>query len=121
MLRPGDNPYNNCVVYSDYFFISPYHQYKALKTMQCPEEAKYMVKTGNKSYCIYDCKADTKYKYLYNGVCLENCPENTEADNYVCKEINDECSLGKNTLDNKYIIIVFYFCITFFKVNFWHF
>ena len=56
MFRPGENPYNNCVVYSDYYYITPYKQYKLLDTLQYPEESKYMVKTDTKSYCIYDCK-----------------------------------------------------------------
>ena len=102
MLRPGNNPYNNCVVYSDFYYISPYNQYKVLNNFQCPEESKYMVKKSNKRYCIYDCKADETNKYLYNGFCLEECPENTINDNYICKEIVDECKLGKNEIDINY-------------------
>ena len=104
MFRPGDNPYNNCVVYSDYYYITPYNQYKVLDNLQCPEESKYIVKDGNKSYCIYDCKADEIYKYLYDGVCYKNCPANTFNENYVCKEIIDGCNLGKNQMDEKYNI-----------------
>ena len=104
MFRPGDNPYNNCVVYSDYYYITPYNQYKVLDNLQCPEESKYIVKDGNKSYCIYDCKADEIYKYLYDGVCYKNCPTNTFNENYVCKEIIDGCNLGKNQMDEKYNI-----------------
>ena len=104
MFRPGDNPYNNCVVYSDYYYITPYNQYKVLDNLQCPEESKYIVKDGNKSYCIYDCKADEIYKYLYDGVCYKNCPINTFNENYICKEIIDECNLGKNQMDEKYNI-----------------
>ena len=62
MFRPGNNPYNNCVVYSDYYYITPYNQYKVLDSFQCPDQSKYMVKTKTKSYCIYDCKADDTYK-----------------------------------------------------------
>ena len=104
MFRPGDNPYNNCVVYSEYYYITPYNQYKVLNHLQCPEESKYMVKTENKSYCIYDCKADLEYKYLYNGVCMKECPENTINQNYICKEIIDECSLGENEMDKNTIV-----------------
>ena len=104
MFRPGDNPHNNCVVYSDYYYINPYNQYKALNTMQCPEESKYMVKTGNKSHCIYDCKEDLIYKYLYNGVCLQECPANTVNESFVCKEIVDKCNLGVNKLGDNIII-----------------
>ena len=102
MFRPGNNPYNNCVVYSDYYYITPYNQYKVLNNLQCPEESKYIVKDGNKSYCIYDCKADEKYKYLYNGICLKECPEGTINEDYICKEIVDECNLGENEMDKNY-------------------
>ena len=27
MFRPFNNPYNNCVVYSDYYYISSYNKY----------------------------------------------------------------------------------------------
>ena len=101
MFRPGDNPYNNCVVYSEYYYITPYNQYKALNTLQCPEESKYLVKDWNKSYCIYDCKKDEIYKYLYNGVCLKECPSNTVNKNYICNEIVDECNLGEVEMDEK--------------------
>ena len=104
MFRPGENPYNNCVVYSDYYYITPYNQYKVLDTLQCPEESKYMVKTETKSYCIYDCKEDAVYKYLYNGVCLQQCPEGTNNINYVCQEVEDKCTLGTNKMDNNIVI-----------------
>ena len=104
MFRPGENPYNNCVVYSYYYYITPYNQYKVLDTLQCPEESKYMVKTETKSYCIYDCKEDAIYKYLYNGVCLQQCPEGTNDINYVCQEVEDKCTLGTNRMDNNIVI-----------------
>ena len=99
MFRPGDNPYNNCVAYSDFYYITPYNQYKALNTLQCPEESKYLVKTEDKSYCIYDCKKDKVYQYLYNGVCLKECPSNTINKNYICNEIEDVCTLGEVEMD----------------------
>ena len=99
MFRPGDNPYNNCVAYSDFYYITPYNQYKALNTLQCPEESKYLVKTEDKSYCIYDCKKDKVYQYLYNGVCLKECPSNTINKNYICNEIEDICTLGEVEMD----------------------
>ena len=101
MFRPGDNPYNNCVVYSNFYYITPYDQYKALNTLQCPDESKYLVRNGDKNYCIYDCKADDTYKYLYNGECLKECPPDTINQNYVCKEIIDGCNLGEIQMDNK--------------------
>ena len=70
MFRPGNNPYNNCVAYSEYYYISGYNQYKNLKIYQCPEDAKYYIR--NKKSCIDDCQKDAEYKYLYNGNCLND-------------------------------------------------
>ena len=87
MLRPGDNPYNNCVVYSEYYYISAYNEYKPLDKPQCPEVAKYTIKNEqNKISCIYDCKVDKTYQYLYNGNCLRDCPIGTTNENFICKE-----------------------------------
>ena len=88
MFRPGPNPYNNCVVYSEYYYLSPYNEYKPLDSPQCPEEAKYSIKyDNNKTSCIFDCKADSIYKYLYNGYCLKKCPSGTSNNNnFVCIE-----------------------------------
>ena len=96
MFRPGDNPKNNCVVYSDFYYISPYGQYKVLDVLQCPEEAKFIIK--DKNFCIDDCKKDHEYKYLYNGICLKNCPEGTINEDYLCIENKDECKLVENDI-----------------------
>ena len=96
MLRPGYNPYNNCVVYSEFYYISNYNQFKSLKVYQCPEEAKYYIK--DKKSCIDDCKKDEKYKYLYNGNCLKECLEGTMNDNYICIVNNDKCFYGQNEI-----------------------
>ena len=91
MFRPGLNPYNNCVVYSEYYYLSPYNEYKPLMSPQCPEEAKYTIKySNNKTSCIYDCKADKIYKYLYNGNCLKACPEGTSYNGLICVETDPE-------------------------------
>jgi hypothetical protein len=75
MFRPGHNPKNNCVVFSENYYISPYDEYRPMNTPQCPEEAKYRINDdkNNKTSCIFDCKADEVYKYLYNGNCIKNC------------------------------------------------
>ena len=108
MFRPGDNPHNNCVVYSDNFYLSAYNEYKPLSSPQCPEEAKYKIITDNgQNFCIYDCKADKTHKYLYNGNCLEICPNGTINSNYICKETDpDMIYVSENPiyLDNKDII-----------------
>ena len=100
MLRPMDNPKNNCIAYSEYYyFTSSYNQIKSLSVYQCPEEAKYMIK--DKKSCIDDCKKDPDYQYLYNGNCVKECPSGTTADteNYICKVNNLKCTLGQNDLN----------------------
>ena len=89
MFRPGNNQKNNCVVFSEYYYLSSYGEYKPMSNPQCPEEAKYrIIDDNNKTSCIYDCKADEVYKYLYNGNCLKNCSEveGTENRDFICIE-----------------------------------
>ena len=97
MLRPYNNPYNNCVVYSEYYYyISSYNQFKSLDVYQCPEEAKYYIQ--EKKSCLDDCKKDKDYKYLYNGNCIKECPAGTHNENYVCILDEDKCILGQNDI-----------------------
>ena len=92
MFRPGDNPHNNCVVYSEFYYLSPYGEYKPLNSPQCPEEAKFKINNeeDQKIACIYDCKMDKVYKYLYNGNCIKSCSEieGTQNVSFICKETN---------------------------------
>ena len=96
MLRPGYNPNNNCVAYSKYFLIDSYDRYKSLEVLNCPEEARYVVK--EKNYCIYDCKKDEEYKYLYNGECVKSCPKNTKNTSFFCLETPNQGYLGYNEI-----------------------
>ena len=96
MFRPGDNPHNNCVVYSEFYYLSSYNQYKSLNIYQCPEEAKYYIK--EKKSCINDCKKDNEYRYLYNGNCLKECPTGTINNSFVCITDSNKCTLGKNEI-----------------------
>ena len=96
MFRPGDNPHNNCVAYSEFYYIDSYNQYKSLNKLNCPEEAKYLIK--EKKSCIYDCKQDKEYKYLYNGQCLKECPSDTTNVSFVCTERLSKAYLAVNDL-----------------------
>ena len=97
MFRPGNNPKNNCVVYSKYYYITPYDQYKAMDVFKCPEEAKYMI--IEKNSCIYNCQKDDKYKYLYNGNCVEQCPSGTYNENFVCKVNSSKCTFAEKDIN----------------------
>ena len=96
MFRPGENPHNNCVAYSEFYYINSYNQYKSLNKLNCPEEAKYLIK--EKKSCIYDCKQDNEYKYLYNGQCLKECPSDTTNVSFVCTERLSKGYLAVNDL-----------------------
>ena len=102
MFRPGDNPNNNCVVYSDYYYLSAYGEYKPLNSPQCPDEAKFMVKEdNNKICCIYDCKEHKDNKFLYNGNCIKSCDEipGTSNVNNICKETDiNKIFIGEKSL-----------------------
>ena len=97
MFRPGNNPKNNCVVYSEFYYISSYNQYKALDILQCPDEAKYLIK--DKKSCIDDCTKDEQYKYLYNGNCVKECPSHTSIEESICKVESDKCCYGEKELN----------------------
>ena len=97
MFRPGNNERNNCVAYSEFYYISSYNQYKSLNIFQCPDEARYIIK--DKKSCIDDCKKDIEYKYLFNGNCLKECPTETVEENYICKVDSAKCSFGQNDLN----------------------
>ena len=99
MFRPGNNTYNNCVVYSEFYYMTSYNQFKALEVYQCPEESKYYI--IDKKSCIDDCKKDSEYKYLYNGNCVKECPSDTTNENNVCKVATEQCTKGENGLNLK--------------------
>ena len=93
-LKPYGEPKNNCVLNCSYYSINNYEQYKCLGGYPCPEEAPYMIE--DKNACIFDCTKDENYKFLYDGKCLQNCPDNTYVEGYTCKANKDLPTLGDN-------------------------
>ena len=56
-----------------------------------------------KNKCINNCKNDDKYKYLYNGICYEECPNNLNSRDYLCMdEQSDSFILIEKDLDFNY-------------------
>ena len=96
MLRPGYNPKNNCVAYTEFYYFDAYNRFKSLNALNCPEEAKYVIK--EKKSCIDDCKKDEEYKYLYSGKCLKSCPKGTKNSSFICLENPNKSYLGVNEL-----------------------
>ena len=65
---------------------------------QCFKEGKLLIK--EKKICVNDCKNDDLYQYKYSGNCFQNCPNNTNNDNFICKEITvDKCTLSENEIE----------------------
>ena len=97
-FRPDNSPPNNCVANCTFYYISPFGQYKCLDILQCPEEAKLLIK--EKNICIDDCSNDDTYKVQYNGKCLENCPENTILENNICVVDVNRCTLTQSGFES---------------------
>ena len=108
--KPGsEGSTYNCVtecVYS--FYFSESGQYKCTEIALCPPQASLLIKEKNK--CIDNCQNDAEYKYLYNGNCIKQCPDNTINEDFVCKDKNNnnECLLSAKDLllDNFYNDII---------------
>ena len=96
-LRPEANGTTNCVKKCRYrYYITPYNQYKCSEVEQCPEEASLYIRSKNK--CIENCILDDKYKYQYEGECIEKCPNGTVNENNICiiKNGKSKCSYNEN-------------------------
>ena len=89
---------SNCIIKCLYYYYYTYYkQYKCTTNKFCPEN--YYLFIEEKGKCIDNCKNDDVNKYQYNGICLKECPINTQSNNneYICKDINvNNCILTKN-------------------------
>ena len=86
----------NCVLRCNYFYYYTYFgEYKCTQSQLCPKE--YSIFIPEKKKCINDCTKDDEYIYQYNGECLNDCPNNTNNESFICKDINTD--------DNKCIIV----------------
>ena len=86
-LKPYGSPKNNCVIKCEYYLINAYEQYRCLSSFPCPEEAPYMIE--DKKACLFDCKKDGEYIYLYNGKCVKECPKDIFLIDNICKVNKD--------------------------------
>ena len=94
--RPGTTSIlKNCVTNCTYsYYITLSGQYRCTEIPYCPIEVNKYIKDKNK--CILNCEKDQEYKYLYNGICLKECPNNTFNNTFICVE-NDfnKCTLSE--------------------------
>ena len=106
--KPGSTEETfNCVTNCDYsYYFTPTGQYKCTGSVVCPSSASMYIKEKKK--CIDKCQNDADFKYVYNGECLSDCPDNTTKDieNYLCKEkaTENDCTLNVREIlvDNMY-------------------
>ena len=89
----------NCVTSCTYsYYYTESGQYKCTNIPTCPIEKNIYIEEKKK--CVSSCKEEVPFIYLYNGKCIEKCPENYIPDdnNNICKlKKTDECTLGSKT------------------------
>ena len=79
----------NCVIKCNYFYYYTYYgEFKCTETQKCPKE--YSIFIPEKKKCIDECTNDDIYRYQYNGECLNKCPNNTNNESFICKDINKD-------------------------------
>ena len=89
------NCYKKC---NNYYYFDSSKIYNCTDGNNCPLNYKLIIP---KKKCIDDCSKDKIYRYEYQNICYEACPNNTISldNNFICKEItiNEEnCKLSQS-------------------------
>ena len=96
IFKPDINPTTNCVIKCPfYYYYTRNGQYKCSEDYYCP--LNYILLKKEKGKCTNDCKKDNTYKYQYDNHCLNECPDNTINDTYICKDKYPENSFNTET------------------------
>ena len=97
--KPGtkDNAVTfNCVTSCAYsYYYTESGQYKCTNTAVCPSDKNIYIEEKQK--CVSSCKEEAPFIYLFNGNCVEKCPDGYTQDdqNNICKLMRtDQCTLG---------------------------
>ena len=94
IFQPDYEESQNCVPkYKYLYYYNEYNRYSTTETPNCPE--KFPSKIIEKNKCIDKCDKDHTFKYTYNNICFERCPNNTlngDGD-YFCKDDPNKCVL----------------------------
>ena len=86
----------NCYEISQYYYyFNEYNKYVCTEEKECPLNFNKLIKDKNK--CINDCTKDDVYKYEYNYICYDHCPNGTNNSNYICHNIINENFLPYQT------------------------
>ena len=82
---------NNCYINCDnYYYFDSSDDYHCTLNDECPTEYSKII--NEKKKCIDNCKNDDIYKYEYNNICYEHCPNDTyiTSDNINLCQLNPE-------------------------------
>ena len=111
----NDSNYNNnCYENCDFFYYFDLsNKFHCTKSENCPQEYKLI---PEKKKCISNCYQDNYYKYEFNNICYDSCPNGTVNFNNLCKIeqqinnntdkefecnisdfFNDKCKIKNNT------------------------
>ena len=74
--------------------LSHINSHKKCRTVTCDEnwkEHQQKINTENDE-CTNDC-LNVNYKYLYGSKCINNCPERTIENNYICEDCHEDCKI----------------------------
>ena len=99
ILEPDFENKQNCVPkYKYLYYYNEYDQYSTTDSPNCPEN--FPIKIQEKNKCIDKCKKDPTYKYSYNNICYEHCPNNTIDDDgdFICKDDPSKCILTRHQI-----------------------
>ena len=86
----------NCVTSCTYsYYYTESGQYKCTNNPICPSDKNIYIE--NKRKCVSSCKEEAPFIYLFNGNCVEECPDEYIPDqkNNICRlKDTDQCTLG---------------------------
>ena len=92
---------NNCYLKCPYYYyFDSNNKYHCIDSNKCPEKYNKLIKS--KKRCVNNCSIDNLYKYEYNGICYDNCPNGT------IPLYNNVCESSKKNIcseDYPYLII----------------
>ena len=100
-MKPDIIDSKDCVIKCTYYYFYSFSQYKCTSEYECPKDNSLLIKEKGK--CIDKCENDNIYQYQYNGLCFNECPENTNHDDndFICKDVNlNKCLLSEDKLNS---------------------
>ena len=80
-----ENCYKQCPYY---YYFNEFNNYICTEDKSCSGRYNKLIREKNK--CIDECSEDDIYKYEYNYICYDHCPNETNNNNFSCIEHQSE-------------------------------